>query len=155
MFANIIFLIFIITLYNTIISVVYEEFTDDDYNKFQSMYVEEADPEQKAHLDVIIKPEKFDLNKDRKISKEEIKKAINYVIYPKDEKRKKNITEEIHSHVQGQLDLFITNLDQNYFTFKQFSKLMSTISSNNFVHHEILRRTIEAKKQRRESEEEL
>ncbi len=142
-------------MYFNILASSYEEFTDDDYNKFQALYVEQSDPEEKAHIEVIIKPEKFDINKDRKISKEEIKKAINYVIYPKDDKRRKNITEEVHSHVQGQLDLFITNLDQNFLTYKQFSKLMSTISSNRFVHHEILRRSIEAKKERRESEEEL
>ncbi len=133
----------------------YADITDEELEEIQSRLVEEQDIDVKAHYDLILRPEKADRNKDRRISRDEVRKAILFVIYPKEDARKLKVTDEINSHVKGQVHLFITNLESDFLTYKQFSKLLSKIEAQRFAHPEMLRRTMEAKNQKRESEGEL
>jgi hypothetical protein len=133
----------------------YIDITDEEIEAITTKYNEEEDIDLKAHYDLILKPEKADKNKDRRISRDEVRKAILFIIYPKDDVRKLKVTKEIASHVKGQVDLFITNLEADFLTFRQFSKLLFGIDAYKFVHPEMLRRTMEAKDQKRESEGEL
>jgi hypothetical protein len=133
----------------------FTDITDKELDAVRLKFFEEEDIDKKAHYDLILKPEKADKNKDRRISRDEVRKAILFVIYPKDDVRKLKVTEEIASHVKGQVDLFITNLESDFLTYRQLSKLLFSIDSYRFVHPETLRRTMEAKDQKRESEGEL
>jgi hypothetical protein len=134
----------------------YSEITNEQYTAFQVKYIEEKDPDAKAHYNAILRPELFDKNKDRKISRNEIYDAILYLIYPKADSKRVDIPKEIDRHVKSQVELFVNNLKYDYLNFKQFSALLMKISANNFIHAEMVRRSHEAKmKQLDESEGEL
>jgi hypothetical protein len=134
----------------------YPEITTEEYSAFRIKYIEEKDPDVKAHYDAILRPERFDKNKDRKISRNEIREAILYVIYPKQDSKKVDIPADVDRHFKSQVDLFINNLNLDFMNPKQFSSLLMKISANNFVHAEMVRRGQEAKSNKLdESEGEL
>jgi hypothetical protein len=134
----------------------FPDITDAEIQSFQVKYIEEKDPDAKAHYNAILRPEIYDKNKDRKISKNEIREAIIHIIYPKAANRLVEISDEMNRHVKSQIDLFVNNLRTEYLSYKQFASLLMKISANNFIHKEMMRRNTEAKReQRTESEGEL
>jgi hypothetical protein len=103
----------------------------------------------------VVRPERFDLNKDRKLSKKEIKKAIYYVIYPKEEKKRIGMDPILIEHVKNNVDLFVKNIKKSHLNYKQFAYLMSKISANQFVNVPLVENMSRARREQRESEGEL
>jgi hypothetical protein len=115
---------------------------------FEASYIKEDDPDQKKYIEPVIRPEKFDLNKDRKISKEELKEAIIYVIYPKDKKKSKNIPDEVKKSLKNNIDLYVSNIPNEFLTFRQFSHVMSQVTMTQFFDVENIKGTLSGLKQK-------
>jgi hypothetical protein len=135
----------LITIAFSSVTDLYPEISHEQYTAFQVKYIEEKDPDAKAHYDAILRPERFDKNKDRKISRSEIRDAILYVIYPKKDTKKVEIPTEVDRHVKSQVDLFVNNLHADHLNYKQFSSLLMKVSANDFLHAEMVRRGQEAR----------
>ncbi len=132
------------------------EISTEEIIEFEIKYVNEPNESEKKYLEVVVKPEKFDLNKDRKISRDEIREALLYVTYPKDIKLKKTIPEEVNEHIKNNIDLFVKQVKKDFINFKQFSYLMRKVSITNFMDMDSLKSRMEAKKSNRnEGESEL
>lgn len=133
----------------------YDEISDEEFAEYEVRYVNENDASEKKYLEAVVKPEKFDLNKDRKISKEEIREALKYVVYPKDQKAIKGVPDEVKVHLINNIDLFVKHLTQDYFNFKQFSYLMRRVNLNMFMNPGVLKDRLNSKKQQVEGEGDL
>ena len=132
------------------------EMSSEDLSQFEASYIQEDDPDQKKYIEPVIRPEKFDLNKDRKISKEELKEAINYVIYPKDTKKSKNIPDEVKTALKNYVDLYVSNVAIDFMTYRQFSHVMSKVSLTQFFDIENIKGTLNGLKEKvNESSSEL
>lgn len=116
----------------------FPELSDEEITRAKQQYVMEEDMDQKGYLEPVVKPENFDLNKDRKISKEELKKAIKYCIFPKEGSRMKKITDELKEHVNSQVDLYVNNLNTEYLNYRQFGKFMNRIVADSFINFETM-----------------
>jgi hypothetical protein len=137
-------------------SEIYPEITSEEYAAFQSKYVGETSADVKAHYNAILRPELFDSNKDRKISRNELREAIIYVIYPKSDSKKVEIPKEVDRHVKSQVDLFINNVRADFLNYKQLSSLLMKITADKFINTEVVKKGQEAKvKKFDESEGEL
>ena len=131
----------------------FPEISSEEFSQFQSRYVVVSDDGEKKYLEAVVKPEKFDLNKDRKISKEELKEALHYVCYPKDKKAKKTIPAELDLHLRNNIQLYVTNLNFDKLNFKQFSYLMRKITVTQFLTLETVESQMMAKEEKREEGE--
>jgi hypothetical protein len=127
----------------------------DSISQFVERFMELEDPDQKGYIEPIVRPERFDVNKDRKISRLEVKKAIFYVIYPKDEKKKIEISNEFKSHIKNNVELYVKNLKNDFINYKQFAYLMNTIAANDFLNEEMIRDIQQAKISKTEASQEL
>jgi len=116
----------------------FPELSEEEITRAKQQYLSEEDIDQKGYLEPIIKPETFDLNKDRKISKEELKKAIRYCIYPKTSSKRKVLTDEFKTHVNNQIDLHVNGLDFESLNYRQFGKYMNRIVADDFINQEIM-----------------
>lgn len=116
----------------------FPELSDEELIRAKQQYLNEEDLDQRGYLEPVIKPEVFDLNKDRRISKEELKKAIKYCIFPKESSKKKVITEELKNHVNNQVDLFVEGQNFDTLNYKQFGKFMNRINAQNFINFETM-----------------
>ncbi len=116
----------------------FPELTEEELIRAKQEFLNEEDPNQKGFLEPVVKPEIFDLNKDRKISKEEIKKAIKYCIFPKESSRKKIMREELKNHVNNQVDVFVDGQIFENLNYKQFGKFMNRIQATDFINMEIM-----------------
>lgn len=115
------------------------EIDKDTLREYEERYRSLEDEDQKGYIDPIIRPEKYDVNKDRKISKTEIRKAIIYMIYPKDQKKMIDISKELRAYVKNNVDLYISSLKNDNINYRQFSYLMTTISARNFIDEEMVK----------------
>lgn len=116
----------------------FPELTDEEIARAKQQYIVEDDIDQKGYLEPVVKPEKFDLNKDRKISKEELKKAIKYCIYPKEGSRIRKMTDELKNHVNSQVDLYVNNLNVDHLSYRQFGKFMNRVVADEFINYETM-----------------
>lgn len=116
----------------------FPELSDEELTRAKQQYVTEEDLDEKGYLEPIVKPEVFDLNKDRRISKEELKKAIKFCIFPKETSKKKVITEELKNHVNNQVDIFVEGQNFDSLNYKQFGKFMNRINAQNFINLETM-----------------
>lgn len=116
----------------------FPELSDEEITRAKHQYLMEEELDQKGFLEPVVKPEAFDLNKDRRISKEELKKAIKYCIFPKESSKRKVITEELKEHVNNQVDLFVEGLNFESLNYRQFGKFMNRINSQNFINFETM-----------------
>ena len=116
----------------------FPELSEEEIMRAKQQFMNEEDVDQKCYLEPIVKPENFDLNRDRRISKEEVKKAIKYCIFPKESSRRKKITEELKNHVNNQVDLFVNGLNFDSLTYRQFGKFMNRIVADNFINFETM-----------------
>lgn len=116
----------------------YPEMSDEEFLKYEFRFREESNEDEKKYLEAVVRQNKFDLNKDGKISRREIREALKYALYPKDPKKRMNIHKDFDTHIKNNIDLFIKNLDQDFFTFRQFSNLMKNISPVKFLNSEIV-----------------
>lgn len=152
-------LIFLISLSNESSFYKKEDFpeiTSEALSQYQAAYIKEDDPDQKKYIEPIIKPENFDLNKDRKISRKELIDAIVYVIYSKDQKKTKNIPDEVKETLLNNIKLFASQIPFDFLSFRQFSHLMTKVSSSQFFDIENIKGKLNGlKSQVEESEGEL
>lgn len=116
----------------------FPELSDEELIRAKQQYLMEEDMDQKGYLEPIVKPEIFDLNRDRRISKEELNKAIKYCIFPKVASKRKIITEELKNHVNNQVDLFVEGLNFDFLNYKQFGKLINRINAQQFINFETM-----------------
>lgn len=122
----------------TIDKMKYPEMPDDELIKYEIRYREEKNEDEKKYLEPVVRSTKFDLNKDGKISKREIREALKYVLYPKDPVKRIQINKDIDKYVKNNIDLYIKTLEQESFTFKQFANLMKNISPYRFLNPDVL-----------------
>src|SRR5689334_7739774 len=108
------FVVFAFLIVKVLTNKEYPEISNEVLLEVETHFRDETDPDQKAYLEPVVRPERFDLNKDRKISKEEIIKALNYVIYPKDPKKLKSIDDTLRRHVKNNIALFVKNINPDY-----------------------------------------
>lgn len=116
----------------------FPELSEEEIIRAKQQYMNENDIDQKGYLEPVVKPEIFDLNKDRKISKEELKRAIKYCIFPKEPSRKRKITDELKNHVNNQVDLFVNSQNFENLNYKQFGKFMNRIVADEFINFETM-----------------
>jgi hypothetical protein len=135
---------------------VIPEISSEELAEYQAKYVQESDPSERKYLEPVIKPQNFDLNKDRKISMEELKEALIYVMMPNDKRKYKVVPQEIKDNINNNIDLFIKHVNKRSLTFGQFAYLMRTVSLTQFWNFESLKNQLQAKdEQRTEGEGEL
>ena len=116
----------------------FPELTEEEIVRAKSLYMTEEDIDQKGFLEPIIHPERFDLNMDEKISKAELKKAINWMIYSKDPVQMKKMKLILTSHVANAIEVFLNDLDFESFSYLQFGKFMNRINAPEFINEEIM-----------------
>lgn len=116
----------------------FPELTEEEIIRAKTNYLKEDDIDQKGFLEPIVNPEKFDLNMDEKISKQELKKAIIWMIYSKDPENKRKIKNILKDHVSNSVDVFINSLNFESFTYLQFGKFMNRINAPDFINEEIM-----------------
>ena len=116
----------------------YPEMSQDELLEYELKYREETNDDEKKYIEPVVRAAKFDLNKDGKISKREIREALKYVLYPKDPLKRMDIIKELDTYVKNNIDLFIKNLDEDSFTFRQFSNLMKGISPFQFLNPDVV-----------------
>jgi hypothetical protein len=127
----------------------YPEISDDEFMAHHNKFREEVDEDEKKYLELVARPERFDLNKDRKISREEIGKALKYALFPSDAKRLRDMANEVKEHVENNIRLFMKTLNQDSFNYKQFANLMKNIHPSRFVNPEVMASILNAKKEGR------
>lgn len=127
----------------------YPELTDDEYSQLEwSYHQSDIEPSEKKYLELSVKPHLFDLNKDNKLSKPEMKKAILYALFPSDAKKKMDMGKEAEEHIKNHVDLFLAKIEPNYLNYKQFAKLAMGLDPKNFINVEILYNREKAKRVR-------
>lgn len=123
------------------------EITSEEIIDFEYRYVNEEKDTEKRYLELVVRPERFDLNKDRKISRDEVRKALLSVFYSKDEKINKQIPEEVNEHIRNNVDLFVKQIKKDFLNFRQFQYLMRKITLMNFMNTDVLESKLKAKKE--------
>ena len=116
----------------------FPELTEEEINRAKIKYMDEKDIDQKGFLEPIVHPEQFDLNMDDKISKAELKKAIDWMIYSKDPANMKKMKRILTEHVRNQIEVFLNDLEFESFTYGQFGKFMNRINAPEFINEEIM-----------------
>ncbi len=147
------FQIFLIT---TVISLIYcgrnidhkyPEISEDEFVAFQNKYVLENDQAEKKYLELVVKPQNFDSNKDRKISKKEIRKALFYAVTSKNYKINKRIPEDVMIHIKNNIKLFTDNIKLDFLTYKQFSYMMRKVTLHQFLDFNLMEKIAERETQ--------
>ena len=77
-------------------------------------------------LKMVLHPEDYDLNKDRKISPQELKKALEWLIMPKSAEVKGTLHPTAKKSTLAGLELFMQNI-QKPITYKQFQMVFNLI----------------------------
>jgi hypothetical protein len=116
----------------------FPELSEEELIRAKQKFSNEEDIDQKGFLEPIIYPEKFDLNFDEKISKAELRKAINWMIYSKDPKNMKKMKKIMIDHVNNSIDVYVQSLNFDFLTFGQFGKLMTRVYAPEFVNEQIM-----------------
>ncbi len=116
----------------------YPEMVDDELIAYEIKYREEKNEDEKKYLEPVVRQSKFDLNKDGKISKREIREALKYVLYPKDPVKRIQINKNLDSYVKNNIDLYVKTLEKESFTYKQFANLMKNISPYRFLNPDVM-----------------
>ena len=127
-------------------SLEFPEITTDQLNGILEKLRGEESEKEKAYQKKILEPEKSDLNKDRKISKKELRAAIEWVVYPESEEARQTIDPEIILQLDDGIDLFLKNVP-NYLNYRQFQHLLSKIKTEHFIDTERVKRAINNRKQ--------
>jgi hypothetical protein len=126
----------------------YPEISDKDIQEMEIKYFDETDESQKKQIEPVIKPQKFDLNKDGKISRKEIKETLKYILYPKDPVKRISIDSKIDSHIKNNIDLYVKNIEVDFMNFKQFSYLFKTLDPYLFINENRIKGISETKTQK-------
>ncbi len=116
----------------------YPSLSDEEFEMFQTKYIQEKDENEKKYIEPVLRPEKFDLNKDRKISRSEVKEALIYMCYPTDQKKAKQLPAYFDEHVRNNIDVFVKNIQKDFLTYKQFAYLVRKVSVGQFMNYDYL-----------------
>lgn len=116
----------------------FPELNDEEVQRAKAKYAIEEDLDQKGFLEPVVHPEIFDLNMDDKISKQELKKAIQWMIFSKEPKNKKKMKKILIEHVENSIDVYVNSLNIESFTYLQFGKFMNRINAPDFINEEIM-----------------
>merc|ERR1711976_746217 len=100
--------------------------------EYENRYIMETNEEEKKYLELVYRPQKFDINRDRKISKKEIEKAILYAISSGDPSKTRKVPEFFMNHVRSNIRLFVLNLKKDFLNYKQFQYIIRSISITHF-----------------------
>lgn len=116
----------------------FPELSEDEIVRAKQKYLNEKDIDQKGFLEPIIHPENFDLNLDEKISKQELKKAIIWMIYSKDTKNKKKMKKILTEHVENLVDVYLNSLNFESLNYLQFGKFMNRVNAPDFINENVM-----------------
>jgi hypothetical protein len=106
--------------------------TDLEVSQLRNKYRNEKDEKEKIYMEVALHPEKYDKNKDRKISRNELKAALIYLIFPKTKAEKLGLNKRIKEIVKSKIDVYVTSKPE-FISFPQFSRITMEIHENQFV----------------------
>lgn len=95
-------------------------------------------------LKLVLHPEDADLNKDRKISPNELKKSLNWLIMPKNNEVLQSLHSDVIEKTMAGIELFINNINE-HLNYKQFQELLSRIKIENILNLERMKKNVEAK----------
>jgi hypothetical protein len=133
----------------------YKEITNEQMLEYEEKFRNEEDPDEKTYLEACVRPERFDTNKDRRISREEVRKALEYVLYPKTPTRLLKITPEVDKMVRNNIDLFVRTMTQDQLNYKQFALMMCHIHPARFINMDVVESLTQAGKEKVEPAGEL
>lgn len=108
------------------------EINDQNLSEVINQLREEKDPRQREFLRLIVNPEQADLNHDRKISPNELRKIVEKMLLPKGKEAAMKLNEELIANTKAGIELFTTNIYYNL-NYKQFQELMTRIRTEHFV----------------------
>lgn len=108
------------------------EITEDKLNSVRDLLRKEADDFQKWYLRLIVDPTEADLNHDRKISPQELRKCMEKVILPKGEEAALAIHPQVVKETKAGIDLLVANINYKL-NYKQFSELLTRLKTEHFV----------------------
>jgi len=109
-----------------------KELTDDDYTEIRNLYRIEEKEEEKSYQEAALHPEKYDTNKDRKISRKELIKAITYLIFPKKKAIADTINKKVIEETRKRINNF-ANSHPEFLTYRQFSYVIITLKDNSII----------------------
>lgn len=108
------------------------EISEQNVSDLMTHLRNEKDPRQREFLRIILNPEMADLNHDRKISPNELRKIVEKMLLPKGKEAAMKMNEELIANAKAGIDLFTTNIYYNL-NYKQFQELMTRIRTEHFV----------------------
>ena len=98
---------------------------EDKLNYFKTAYAVELQEKNKHWIYYIIHPEVFDINKDRRISKEELCQALLTTLYI--DVKLDTVNKIEVQRIKDKIKQFVISLRTPFFNFKQMSHLISTV----------------------------
>jgi len=130
------------------------EVTDEEYDEIRNQYRIEEKKDEKMYQECALHPEKYDLNKDRKISRKELIKAITYLLFPKTRGEKAVIHPKIANIVKNKIQAFV-NEHPEFLTYRQFSHIIMTVKSGDFINSDYFDQVVQMDSMGLEYESEL
>lgn len=156
-YSGIILLLFVFSICNTKNAEEFEEIaeiTDEQYDEIRNMYRIEEKANEKPYQEVSLHPERFDLNKDKRISRKELAKAISFLIFPKTKGEREAIYKGVTKQVKARIDNFVNN-KLEFLTYRQFSTVIIHLKGAQFIDGNYLDAVATAESHGNEFEHEL
>ena len=108
------------------------ELTDEQYDEIRNMYRIEEKLNEKPYQEVTLHPERYDINKDKRISRRELAKAISFLIFPKTRGEREAIYKGVTKQVKARINNFVNNKPE-FLTYRQFSAVIIQLKGAQFV----------------------
>ncbi len=108
------------------------EMTDEQYMELRERYRIEEKAEEKIYQEAALHPERYDRNKDKKISKGELRKAIASLIFPKSKEITRGLHPKIMSFVNGRIESFCSG-KPDFLTYRQLSYVIMRLGNKSFI----------------------
>ena len=99
----------------------------------------------KYMLKYVINPGEADLNKDRKISANELKKVLEYIVLPKSSELKETVGKENINASKASINLFVSQFEPPY-TYSQFIKILYVLKVDHLADVDRVQKNVEASK---------
>lgn len=132
----------------------YEEITEDQLNGIRTKLLNENSESEREFLIRILTPEISDLNKDRKISRNELRSCLDWVLYPQSNEEKQKIDHEIRNQLDAGINVWVSRVKPKL-NYKEFQYILSKIRTELFIDLERAKKTVEARKVNIETGEDL
>lgn len=148
--VNIISIIIGILIYRVRINssesdIKYEEITEDQLNGIRTKLLNENSESEREFLIRILSPEISDLNKDRKISRNELRTCLDWVLYPQSQEERQKIDKVIRNQLDAGIDVWVSRV-KSKLNYKEFQYVLSKIRTELFIDLERAKRSVEARK---------